>query len=86
MPAAAFLTTAVPLTPPPMTTPNSNMHAILRPFILIGAVAFMVGFMGYLVVGAPHAAVAQGRYEAPAAVSTPASSPAPDASNAPTPV
>ena len=86
MTAATFSSTAVPLTAPLIAAPNGDMNAVLRPFILIGVVAFMVGFMGFMILGRPHVAVAQGRDEAPAAVSTPASSPAPDAPNAPTPV
>ena len=86
MTTAAFLTTAVPLTTPLIATHNTNANTILRPFILIGAVAFVVGFMGYVVVGRPHTAVAQDRYQAPAAVSTPASSAAPDAWNSHKPV
>ena len=62
------------------------MHAIVRPFILIGVVAFMVGFVGFLAVARPHSAVAQDRYQAPAAVSTPAAALVPDAANPPTPV
>ena len=86
MTAATFSSTAVPLTAPLIAAPHGGIDAVLRPFILIGVVAFMVGFMGFMILGRPHAAVAQGRYEAPAAVSIPASSPAPDAPNAPTPV
>ena len=85
MTTAVFSPTAVPRTAPPVVAPQADVSAILRPFILIGAVAFMAGFMGYLIIARPQAAVAQER-EPPAAVSTPAATPVPDAFNPPKPV
>ena len=77
--------TAVPRTTPLVVAPQGDVSTILRPFILIGVVAFMAGFMGYLAIGGPRAAVAQDR-DPPAAVSTPAATPVPDAFNPPKPV
>ena len=91
MTAAVFSSTAVPVTTPPMAAPGpaaskNETAAILRPFILIGAVAFVIGFVGYLALAAPHAVVLEAREAPPAAVSTPAATPTLDLGNPPRPV
>jgi hypothetical protein len=47
---------------------------VLKPFAWLAAIAFLVGFCSYLVLGHPSPAIAQeGAYAAPSAVSGPAS-------------
>ena len=55
-----------------------SLLAILRPFVLLSALAFFAGFGGYLILGPPH--VLSGAPGAPAAVAdTPSPTPAVDA-------
>ena len=91
MTAAVFSSTAVPITSPlgaapRLATSKDDAAAILRPFFLIGAVAFTVGFVGYLVLARPHTAATEAREAPAAAVSTPAATPTPDLGNPPRPV
>ena len=78
--------TAVPITRPAAPA-SSDLAPILRPFLLIAAVAFVMGFAGYLAFGHPLAAVAQDRAQdralAPPAVSESVSEPVADPSNRP---
>jgi hypothetical protein len=48
---------------------------ILRPFLLIASVAFVMGFAGYVAFGLPHPAVAPHRAPAPMSVSQPVADP-----------
>jgi len=91
MTTAAYFSTAVPVTTPPSAAPRvvaskDDAAAILRPFILIGAVAFVIGFVGYLILAAPHAVTTEAREAPPPAVSMPAATPTPDLGNPPKPV
>jgi hypothetical protein len=70
--------TAVPITAPiAAQTPaaSSDLAVILRPFLLIATVAFVMGFAGYVAFGHPHAAVAQDRAQGPMSVSEPVADP-----------
>ena len=49
----------------------TDLAVILRPFLLIAAVAFVMGFAGYVAFGHPHAAVAQDRPQPSLSVSEP---------------
>jgi len=90
MSAAAFPTTAVPITTsrvaPVAAPPRNDIYAIVRPFVLAIIVAFNIGFVGYLLV-ARLQAHASAPPAAPSAVETPAAAaPAPDTWTRPTPV
>ena len=69
------MTTAVPV-----TSRQAELAAILRPFALLAAVAFVLGFLGYVALGRP--ALAQPDVAA-ATLSEPAASPASDDWNLP---
>jgi hypothetical protein len=51
---------------------SDRVFDVLRPFAWLAAVAFLVGFVSYLALGHPSAAVADDRPQ-PAAVSGPSS-------------
>lgn len=65
---------AAPTTAQTSAAPT-ELAAILRPFLLIAAVAFVMGFAGYLAFGLPHAAVAQDRAQRSLSVSEPVADP-----------
>ena len=68
------MSTAVPITAQPIAAiaaPSSDLGVILRPFLLIASVAFVLGFAGYVAFGHPQAAVAHDRLQAPMSVSEP---------------
>jgi ABC-type Na+ efflux pump permease subunit len=66
--------TAVPITAKPVAPP-SDLAVILRPFLLIAAVAFVMGFAGYVAFGLPHVAVARDRPQPSLTVSEPVADP-----------
>jgi hypothetical protein len=72
MPTAVPITAAIAAPTPAAST---ELAVILRPFLLIASVAFVLGFAGYVAFGHPHAAVAQDRLQAPLSVSEPAADP-----------
>jgi hypothetical protein len=71
------MTAAVPTTPR-----QASVYQVVRPFVLLAVVAFLVGFLGYLALGRQElVSTAQG---ATAAVASPAvASPASDDWNLP---
>lgn len=68
--------TAVPVTPP-----DAGVRAALRPFVLLAAVAFVLGFLGYVALARSVAVTSD--TAAAAALSEPAASPASDDWNLP---
>jgi hypothetical protein len=52
--------------------PSDNPFTIARPFLWLAALAFLIGFLGYLALGHPNISVAHSRAQ-PVAVSGPSS-------------
>jgi hypothetical protein len=46
------------MTAVPVTARETSLHELLRPFALLAALAFVVGFLGYLALGRPASAPA----------------------------
>jgi hypothetical protein len=82
--------TAVPITAPQGRRAaaelvlTSDLGAILRPFLLIGVVFFVIGFLGYLAFAGGSAAAPDGAQGRPEAMTVTA--PATDLANPPQPV
>ena len=67
--------TAVPVTPT-----DAGLRAALRPFVLLAAIAFVVGFLGYVALYAP---ASQASASLAATAAEPVASPASDDWNLP---
>jgi hypothetical protein len=84
------MSTAVPTTAPqarraaPELVLTSDVGAILRPFLLIGVVFFVIGFLGYLAFAGGSAAAPDSAPGRPEAMTVTA--PAADIANPPQPV
>lgn len=61
--------------------PTASFAEIAKPFLWLAAIAFLVGFVGYLALGRPAAAAAAAAQDQPYAVAT--SGPASDDWNLP---
>lgn len=64
---------------PPAASRNVSLIEIVRPFLLLGALAFLAGFGGYLILGPPNVmAAGDAKPTAASSAMTPASASAGD--------